>query len=529
MIAPVLIVFGCLCLMYCIWWLWTVVIYHLLFSPIQQLPGPESDGFFATQLRNIMEPEISPMFHDEWVSKYGKTFRVYGFGKFDPRILSLDPLAMSHVLNYPNIYPKPWQSRSLISELIGNGLFSAEGLPHRRQRKVLNPAFSNQNLQALAPIFTSKAIQICRTWTDILGHADEVCVDVSHWMSRATFDVIGLAGFDYEFNALEGESNPVYVAYREMFQVGLDEGFTARSILEVYLPFLKSFWPDQRTKTIKRSHEIIYGIGRELLKRKKQEVDTAPASPQGPKDLLTLMIRSNLSSGITKDQRISDREMLDEINSFFFAGSDSTSLALSWALYLLAVNPDTQERLRKELTSLDDDVALGEIDALPFLDKVCKEELRLIPPVHSSLRVAEREDVLPLSSPVTLRNGSTVTQLRVPKGTCVHVPVEGFNLLTEVWGPDAHRFNPDRWDDLPPAARAQPGLYSNIMTFSAGPRACIGVRFSIIEMKIFLFHLIRSFEFVSRERIIKHNVVLTRPFVRGRRKSQLPLIIRRVS
>ncbi|KZT52148.1 cytochrome P450 [Calocera cornea HHB12733] len=528
MLSNALLLLGCSFIVLCGWWIWVAVIYHWFFSPIQQLQGPETHGPFRTQLHCIMEPELSPRYHDQWVLKYGKTMRVYGFGEFDPRILTLDPLAMSHVLNHPTTYPKPWQSRRIISELIGNGLFSAEGPSHRRQRKVLNPAFSNQNLQALAPIFSAKALQLRDIWNGMLGQADEVSVNVSRWISRATFDVIGLAGFNYEFDALKAESNLVYRAYREMFQVGLDEGFTARSILEVFLPALKTLLPDKRTKTIKKCHGVIYGVGREILEAKKREVEETSVSAQHNKDLLTLMIRSNLSLNITKDQRISDRDMLDEVNSFFFAGSDSTSLALSWALFLLAVYPDTQRRLREELNSLDDGVAFSAIDGLPFLDKVCKEELRLIPPVHSSLRVAAREDVLPLSTPVRLRSGSTITQLRVPKGTCIHVPVEGFNLLKEVWGPDAHAFNPDRWDSLPPAARDQPGLYSNIMTFSAGPRACIGQRFSIIEMKIFIFHLVRSFEFISRERIIKRNVVLTRPFVAGQRASQLPLIIRRL-
>jgi len=431
---------ACICLLWVGWCLWTVVIQPWLFSPIQQLRGPDVDGFFKDNLRNIMEPEISPRYHDEWVSKYGKTFRVHGFGKFDPRILTLDPRAMLHVLNNPNTYPKPWQSRRLISELIGNGLFSAEGPSHRRQRKVLNPAFSNQNLQALAPIFASKAIQLRDIWNAGLDQADEVSLDIAHWISRATFDVIGLAGFNYEFNALDAENNPVYLAYRKMFQVGLDEGFTARTMAEVYLPVLKTISPDQRTKTIRKSHEVIYGVGRELLQKTKEKIEGSQASELWSKDLLSLMIASNLSPSITRDQRISDRDMLDEINSFFFAGSDSTSLALTWALYLLATHPHTQQRLRKELLSLDDIVPFSTIDALPFLDKVCKEELRLIPPVHSSLRVAEQDDILPLSAPVQLRNGTTVDQIRVPKGTYIHVPIEGFNLLTSVWGPEAHRF-----------------------------------------------------------------------------------------
>ncbi|EJU00857.1 cytochrome-450 hydroxylase [Dacryopinax primogenitus] len=534
MIALVFSVLISLCLFYLGWCLWTIVIYHWLFSPIQQLPGPVLQRFFSTNLQFVMEPEMSPHYHDKWESVYGKTFCIHGFGKaiilpeLDPRILTLDPKAMTHVLNEPITYPKPWQSRRLISELIGNGLFSAEGASHRRQRKVLNPAFSNHNLQSFGPLFTSQVFKLRDAWKALLGKEREVSIDVAHWFSRATFDVIGIAGFDYHFNALEAESNPVYLAYREMFQVGVDDGFTARSILEVYLPILKKIWPDKRTNTIRRSHDIIYGVGRQLLERRKKELEEDRRTSLHTKDLLGLMIFSNLSPDITEDQRISDQDMLDEINSFFFAGSDSTSLALSWTLYLLATTPEAQTRLRKEVLSLDADASFKAIDALTFLDKCCREELRLIPPVHSSLRVADRDDILPLSTSIQLRNGEVVDQVHVPKGTCIHIPIEGFNLLSSVWGPDAHRFNPDRWDNLPSAVKDQPGLYSNLMTFSGGPRGCIGMRFSIMEMKIFLFQLVRSFEFVAKEKVVKRNVVLTRPFVLGKRRSQLPIIIRMV-
>lgn len=139
-----------------------------------------------------------------------------------------------------------------------------------------------------------------------------------------------------------------------------------------------------------------------------------------------------------------------------FAGSDTSSLAITWMLYLLARYPAIQARLRAELlpllpptplTSLTPD-EVGRLYArvadLLYLENVVRESLRLIPPVHSSARVATRDDVLPTGTPVPTRmpDGSIqeLREVRVPKGAFIHVPVEGFNLDKEVWGADAWAF-----------------------------------------------------------------------------------------
>jgi cytochrome P450 len=124
-----------------------------------------------------------------------------------------------------------------------------------------------------------------------------------------------------------------------------------------------------------------------------------------------------------------------------FAGSDTTSLAVTWTLLLLAKHPSIQDQLRAELCGLPRPENLGdeailahyqELAAAPLLDKVCRETLRIVPPVHSSLRVATQDDVLPES-----KGGEG---LYIRKGTIVHVPIEAMNLDREIWGQDAWRF-----------------------------------------------------------------------------------------
>ena len=151
------------------------------------------------------------------------------------------------------------------------------------------------------------------------------------------------------------------------------------------------------------------------------------------------------------------------INTFMFAGTDTTSLALAWTLFLLAKYPSIQTRLRAELVSVKPTAPISELTEdeiqslfsqladLPYLENVLRETLRLIPPVHSSIRVATKDDVVPVSSPMKRRVSNEtgtdsvveeeiVKEIVVPKGTFIHVPIEGFQLDKELWGEDAWQY-----------------------------------------------------------------------------------------
>jgi len=165
-------------------------------------------------------------------------------------------------------------------------------------------------------------------------------------------------------------------------------------------------------------------------------------------------VKSNIATDLTPEQRIDDDDILNNINTFMFAGSDTSSLTVTWTLHLLAQHPELQSRLRSELFSVDVSTStkisdltdeemrtlFSDIDALPFLHNVIRESLRLIPPVHSSLRVATRDDDVPTLYPAQWTNGLTSNSVHVPKGSFVHVSIEAFNLDKNVWGEDAWNF-----------------------------------------------------------------------------------------
>ncbi|KAF8906588.1 cytochrome P450 [Gymnopilus junonius] len=519
-------------------------------NPLQLLAGPPDQGWFRNHLQSVLDPAVSPRMHEYFVRKYGRSIRIRGVGPWDVRLLTLDPVSVAHVLRNSTIYEKPWQSRRLITSLIGCGMLAAEGGVHKRQRRVATPAFSIQNLRELIPVVFNKGNNLKDKWLEILNvSSGPIAIDVCHWVSRATFDVIGLAGFDYNFNSIEDESNELFCAYKEMFEVAISQSPPIRTVLRIYAPFLDSLFPDSALRTIQRSQDVIHRVAGHLIQEKKFKIAQGlkEGIPYGGRDLLSLLLKSNVATDLPADQRISDTDILHNINTFMFAGSDTSSLSLTWTLLLLAENPLVQDRLRAELLTVspassgnlshltEEEIhsLYTNISNLPYLHNVIRESVRLIPPVHSSIRVATQDDEIPVSYPVHGKNGTTSNQksqatITVPRGSFVHVAIEGFNLDKTFWGDDAWKFMPDRWDRLPETASELPGLFSNTLTFSAGPRSCIGMRFSILEIKTFLYILLTNFCFQpTGDKIIKANVVLTRPYISGRYKegSQCPLII----
>lgn len=123
-----------------------------------------------------------------------------------------------------------------------------------------------------------------------------------------------------------------------------------------------------------------------------------------------------------------------------------------------------------------------------------------------------------------------ITELHLPKGAEVSTPIAYINTSPKIWGHDARIFNPDRFSrpDVPSAQT--PGVWGNLMTFLAGPRNCIGHRLTVIEMKIVLFVLIRSFRFEippSQPKLKKTWLVIQRCIVQGEDKAgpQMPLMV----
>ncbi|KAI0648488.1 cytochrome P450 [Trametes meyenii] len=251
------------------------------------------------------------------------------------------------------------------------------------------------------------------------------------------------------------------------------------------------------------------------------------------KDIMSVLLRANMAAA--EEDRLLDEEVIAQISTLVLAAMDTTSSALARILHLLCLPPEVQQKLREELIQARDDGtgALRDLDydevmELPFLDAVCRETLRRYPPVRGLARVVQKDAILPLSAPIRGVDGSQIDSIPVKKGMQIIVNLKGSNCNRELWGEDAEEWKPERWlHPHPPALEEAhiPGVYSHLMTFISGSRACIGFKFSQLEMKVVLATIIPAFKFELSDKPIDWNPAgVVYPSVsEGNSKPEMPL------
>jgi len=189
-----------------------------------------------------------------------------------------------------------------------------------------------------------------------------------------------------------------------------------------------------------------------------------------------------------------------------------------------------------------EEVSYEELQSCRLLEKVTLEIMRLISPVPSTTRTAIKDDAIPLSQSYPTRDGKrTFNKLPIKRGQEIFIFVQCLNRAPHLWGDDADDFNPERWDDLPPAVRelgAQVGVAggapaNGIFTFLAGPRGCIGKSFAVTEFKCILAALVRDlvFEVVEGWEVERKQGIVVRPRIKGQESlgMQMPLYVSRAA
>ncbi|KAJ8517386.1 hypothetical protein ONZ45_g5419 [Pleurotus djamor] len=469
-----------------------------------------------------------------WLASYlytnwfwGVTKQLSG-GQAERRIQLCDPKAIAHFYSKETwTYVLSAFAKIFIGTFFGRGLLMAEGESHRRQRKALTPAFSNAAIRRLTSVFFDSSYKCKATWDSMLeSHPDGVVIDVQQWMNNIALDSIGIAGFSHNFGSLEGKNSEVAIAFNSLG--GGDPNVFSAFIflLSPYFPFLATL-PTKRNRYMRQLRQSLSTISDELLERTRKEA----AGGVEEKSIIGLLIKAENSNS---DLTLSQEEVLAQMNVLLLAGYETTSISLTWALIELTKHQDRQSKLREELLTHfpSSDPSWEQLmSSIPYLDAVVHETLRMHPPLTETTRKAAHDDVIPLSAPITTKDGRTVSSISVAKGTTVSVPIQLMNTAEWIWGPDSKEFNPERWLEPGFGEKNDVQGHRHLLTFVDGPRTCLGKNFALAEFKAALSVMIRNFTFEfdgPEPKIERHRSILPRPKIAGQDGAKVPLRVRRV-
>ncbi|KAI9458422.1 cytochrome P450 [Lactarius psammicola] len=512
---------------------------------LHKIPGPSNPSlFWAGHSRHMYNP-YAFSFHEGLYRTYGTVARVYGF-LGDIQLVVSDPKACNNIfIKDQVIFEEPEAVLNSNMQAFGPALLSTSGAHHRRQRKLLNPVFNVNHMRHMTPIFHQVARQLRENLDSIVANGGQE-INIADWMGKFSLELIGEAGLGYSFGTLEGRNDEYCRALKEWLPT-----LSSLAVYRSLFPYVYKVFHPKILKLVGRmlpwpklNHlmdlsETMNAEARRIYETKKRLLelgDDATVKQVGEgKDILGLLMRACAAE--SDDDRLSEEELLAQMAILVFAATDTTSSALSRILHLLALHPEIQDKLRKELKEAckeNEELTHDQLVSLPFLEAVCRESLRLYAPVPGVMRTARSDVMLPLSSPIHDVDGHEVHEIFVPKNTNVFVQMYNLNRDPSIWGSDAAEWKPERWLAPLPESVAKAniqGVYANTMTFIGGPRSCIGFKFSQLEIKVALSQIIPVFRLAPTEtEIVWRFGGISTPSVRGSVESfspKLPIMISR--
>jgi unspecific monooxygenase len=382
------------------------------------------------------------------------------------------PDAIRHVLveNYENYTRTPAGIR-VLRPVLGEGLLIAEGRAWKYQRRTLAPAFTPRAVASLVPPMIAATEETIAKLQAVCGEP----VDLRQTMQRMTLEIAGRTMFSFGME----RHGP---ALRE-FVMEYGERLARPHFLDLLLPLA---WPSpqdfSRARFRKRWTQFIGMLVAERRAAGKNE--GAP-----PRDLFDLM---QAARDPETGEAFSDEQLGDQVATMILAGHETTATALFWSLYLLALDPATQQQLAAEVQGAPANGAFG-IEGLKFTRAVIDETMRLYPPAFLIARAAAAPD--------------TIEGMPVKKNDIVLIAPWLLHRHEKLWR-EPNAFIPQRF--MPPAPPPDRFAY---LPFGVGARICIGAHFALVEATLALARIVGAFriELPDKEPVMPIGVVTTQP------------------
>lgn len=357
-----------------------------------------------------------------------------------------------------DIYPKNDLMVGALAPLVGESIFVSNGAAWKRQRRMVDPAFSGIRLNRAFASMVAAVDEYEAVLVDRAGRGEAFSLDLA--MSHLTADII----------------------CRTVFSTSL-ESQTARDVFDAFLVFERSvanvelkrliFDPPfsdipQQAKVLDACERIRRHLGQLIdhhVERGGAEFNDIASAVMAAHDPVD-------NSVFTR------KELIDQLGVFFLAGHETTASVLTWCFFILSQQPEMVARMRAEIAKIagDGPIDIEQVKQLTLTRNVFREALRLYPPLTFIPRVAAE--------------ATQIGPYKVKRGAMIMIAPWTIHRHRSYWR-DPHAFDPDRFS-VERERELVPGTY---LPFGMGPRVCVGAAFATTESTLILARLIRRFDF----------------------------------
>ncbi|KAF4021823.1 hypothetical protein G4228_013771 [Cervus hanglu yarkandensis] len=436
-----------------------------LLKALHHFPSPPSHWFYGHKREFQEETELPHLLKS--VEKYPTACVrwLWGTRAF---VLLYDPDYMKLVLGRSD--PKAHVFYRHLKPCIGKGLLLLEGQTWFQHRRMLTPAFHYDILKPYVGLMADSVRVMLDKWEKLVSQDSHL--EIFGHVSSMTLDTIMKCAFSHQGRVQMDRNSQSYIQaikdLSHLFFSRLRNAFHQNDLIYRLTP--EGRW-NHRACHI--AHQHTDAVIKERKAHLQKEGELEKVGSRRHLDFLDILLFARMENGSS----LSNKDLRAEVDTFMFAGHDTTASGISWILYALASHPEHQQRCREEIQSLlggGTSITWDQLDQMPYTTMCIKEALRLYPPVPSISRE--------LSKPITFPDGRSL-----PAGILVSLSFYGLHHNPKVW-PNPEVFDPTRF--APGSTRHSHAF----LPFSGGPRNCIGKQFAMNELKVAVALTLLRFE-----------------------------------
>ncbi|XP_058159614.1 cytochrome P450 4A11 isoform X2 [Dasypus novemcinctus] len=371
-----------------------------LLKAVQQFPSPPSHWLFGHKQQFQKDQELQqtlkwaeefPCAHPRWLWGSRVTILVY------------DPDYMKVILGRPD--PKPDISYRNIAPWLGYGLLLLNGQKWFQHRRLLTPAFHSDILKPYVGIMADSVRVMLDKWEKLI--IQNSYLEIFEHISLMTLDTIMKCAFSHEGSIqVERKYHNYIQAVGDLSNLSFSRGrnlFYQNDVIYWLTP--EGHWYQRACQL---AHQHTDRVTKQRKARLQEEGELEKIRKKRHLDFLDMLLFAKMENGSS----LSDKDLRAEVDTFMFAGHDTTASGFAWILYALATHPQHQQRCREEIQSLLGDetsITWDHLNKLPYTTMCIKEALRIYPPVPN---IGKQ-----LSKPITFPDGRSL-----PKGLQLKTP-----------------------------------------------------------------------------------------------------------